>query len=386
MKFIKLRIAIIVCILTAGFGGWLLLHSTGAAPSSTQVKLYLSPAQLGVEQGQTFSEEIRLSKSGNEKVDYVSAQLTFPAQLITIKGFNRSGSAFNNGIGLRVTYNNSNGTLSASGSGNALGSSADVLVVTITFEAKAAGQADLKFSTTSQAGALLGNNSVKNALDTMVGGVVNVASATSEPASTPKSGSGSTTGTSPTTGSSTKSQPVITTPAARPDTTSTLNDAPQSGNAVVVPADGSSVMTSASTAKQVWPWLLLVGLILGLPGGVLARLAWVVRKHPQQLNTAEPDSTIITPQEDDAPQDTKTNVDEAQAIVQAELDAIKNRANHVATEPIRSTAKTPVNLLAPEVVPPITRKTAAQSAINSTDDPPPDMFEDGEKRLKSEGL
>jgi hypothetical protein len=424
----KLRIAIIICLLTAGLGGWFLLHSSSAAPSSTQLKLYLSPSRLAVEQGQTFSEAVRLSKSGNEKVDYVSAQLTFPAQLVTVKSVNRSGSAFNNGTGLRVTYSNSSGTLSATGSGNALGNPADVLVVTITFVAKTAGQANLKFSTASQAGALLGNNSVKNALDTMVGSVVTVAASTSGSSSTSNSGSSSTSNTPPT-DSTAKNEPAITTPDAQPNSISVLNESPRSNDTT----DTTSTAAKSGEASQSQPWglwLLAGGIIAVIFGALAIWLAWLA-KHPV---TTE-DSKIVSPQSTDTTDNTGSDVVEIQAAALADADnndtvvqtASESKDTSVQTtaamtEPVSKIATTPVTQpdvpvasapaaetttvpssasVAAKPTPKTSASLSTSAAVNSPatpvassaqsratpgNDAVPDMFEDGEKRLKSEGL
>ncbi len=140
--------------------------------ATNTVRLYVQPSSTSITVGSTVTLQIRLNKDSNSHIDYTNAIVAYPAQLFEVTTISTSGSYFVENNGPSTTYSNSAGSLQVRGSGATLPTQADVLVASVTFRAKTAGNAAIIFSNNSQAGRLLGGGNVKNYLTSTSSGTI----------------------------------------------------------------------------------------------------------------------------------------------------------------------------------------------------------------------
>ncbi len=171
-KHIPSGLLVLLAVMTAGLMMW--AASLNVVAATNQLKLYLTPASASLTTNGSSSFQIRLNKQTSSKVDYVNAELRYPANLVEATSVSKTNSHFNANGGPSVSVNNSTGIIVVTDQGDSLLTPADVLVATVTFRAKTAGSASVTFTTNSQAGNLLGANNVKNYLDSTTGAIITI--------------------------------------------------------------------------------------------------------------------------------------------------------------------------------------------------------------------
>ncbi len=181
----------------------------GAVAATPALKLYTSPSSASIRTGDVISLQIRLSKHTSDRVDYVDAQATFPAGTLAVVATSKQGGYFSLNGGPTIIYSNSKGTISVKGYSNPLPNPADVLIATISFQAKKSGKAVVNFSSSSQSGDITNGGHVKNVLDSMSGTALTI----SDPVVTTSGGN------SGSSGSTSSGSVEPTSPTAKPATT-----------------------------------------------------------------------------------------------------------------------------------------------------------------------
>ena len=275
MKKLSRIVAIptVLCILGLGY----LVPSTFAAPD--EVRLYMTPVNVGIAPGATTTLQIRLSKTDGVRVDHVDAAVTFPSGLLEVTALSKAGGYFTANNGPTMAYNNAAGTLRVTGNGTTLSASADVLVATATFRTKAAGTARVNYSTSSQAGDMVGTNNIKNYLTGTAGSTLTITSPVTPNPTTPK----------PPAPTPSTPSPPITTPQLTPEESEDPTTSPKTGSPDDSPAPETDANKSATPASSNTKRSVLLYAILGLGIGLCLYVALKRRRRKkiQRLNTPE---------------------------------------------------------------------------------------------------
>lgn len=440
-KYLPAGLLGLLTVMTAVFIVWAAGLSVVAATS--QLKLYSSPASATVTVGNSVTIQIRLSKQTSSKVDYVNADLRFPANLLEVTSISKTGSHFTQNNSPLTSYNNSTGVINVHGSGNLLGTPADVLVATVTLRTRSVGSASISFSTSSQAGNLLGADNVKNYLDSTAGAVISI---TNPPTTNPKPSTPPPTTPPPSTSTpTTPSVPRETAPSnsSIPDTDSVVPSSAAPSAAATTNTTTSSASKSADTSvlSRVPVWLIAVaGGSLLLIGAVV--WLWWRRRRAEPMVALSPDipneeyiapETYVIASEEDMTEsgtmDAGLTIDTMPSDNQPSIDAVLATDQVVPVQDVVSNTSQPefqpiAEVLAPSpqvntpivasaqpVAPPdvpvaispslqdtqTTSVVAEQPIVENTvvavgqtdtinDADPPDMFELGEQRLQQEGF
>lgn len=121
----------------------------GFASSVSAATLTLSSSNTSATIGQTIQVPLIVSTEGSEVLNAVSAEIRFPAQLLTLQSISKTGSVMSLWAE-DPTYSNSNGTASLQGIvPNPGWSGQRGTVVTLIFKAKASGSATISFASAS---------------------------------------------------------------------------------------------------------------------------------------------------------------------------------------------------------------------------------------------
>lgn len=265
-----------------------------AVARAATVRIYLNPASGSAMVGGNLSVQIRISKDASTSLEIVQADLTFPANLLNVTNVNSVGSNYNQSNSLTSSWSNSAGTIHVKGHNTSIPSTGDFLVANITFSAKAAGTAQVKFASTTQAGRMNNNGNVAiNKIDVMSSGqyVVTAAPASNPTTPPPATPSNPTTQPStpvPTPAGSTGTTPENTSTSSGPANPST-SDTPSTDSANDTTA--APTQQSKKTTSSQKPSMLLVssgvGIAFLLAAGVFIWLAR--RRHkPIELTSYEP--------------------------------------------------------------------------------------------------
>ena len=127
----------------------ILVSSTLAARASVvdaAGSIYLSPGGASIAQGSAFNVSVRVN-TGGATVDTVQANLSYPADKLDFLGIGYSGSAF----GIQAEGSGGGGSIKI-GRGNLSAVSGDLLVGTITFQAKtSSGTGTISFTSGTEA-------------------------------------------------------------------------------------------------------------------------------------------------------------------------------------------------------------------------------------------
>jgi hypothetical protein len=262
-----LPIVVSAVVAIVSYGGFIsMLAQSSVQAATSTVRLYVTPTTAGVTVGQTTPMQLRLYKDSTTKVDYVDAKLTFSTANLEVASISKQGSHFNYSNGPSTSYSNSNGTISVTGTGGELPTQSDVLVATVTFKGKAAGSGSLSYSAASAAGDMTNGGHVKNALDSRVGGVVNV--------SNPIASSGGSTPSNPGTPTQPATPPTTNSdePVSSSDPTSVPDGAtePVTDTSAVEPQGMNATLEQTVAKPPVWLQFLLpaagVAGVLGMGG------------------------------------------------------------------------------------------------------------------------
>lgn len=421
------------------------------AAAGNEVKLYATPSNSTVTANHNVAVQIRLAKDTNAKVDYVSADMRFSANMLEIIAVSRTGSYFTENNGPTISFNNSNGTLVVTGTSGTMPSTADVLLATVTFRVKGIGTGSFSFSSGSVAGDQLGGGNVKNALTSTSGSsIVGVSPPSSSPTKTT-----TTTSSTPSSSSSTPTPadtPAATPPDATTQTSTNEQTASTESENAVAKAQDTKAAEAGSRIFGLELWQLIAGGLLGLvllgagafvaimkirnnrdvlsiPVDAAEAKEETVEQLPdekaffdatpipdmyartqEQIAGSEPQPAVVMPN----PVDTNVNVVDGIAIEPLDpsmpsplADAVQQLpAGGVVTPPVATAEFTaePV-VLSPQAMPeqvsqqpaveammppqPTVMQTVDQvspAPAQTSADEFPDMFEEGEARLRAEGL
>lgn len=174
-------VGVFAAILLLYGGSVFLFASSDVAAADPKVKLYLAPAAVTTPVGSTVSMQVRVSKNTTAFVDYVNADMNFPAANLEVVSISKQGSYFSQNSGPTTAFSNAVGTISIKGEGVLMPIKADVLVATVTFKALKAGSANVSFSQKSQVGDMKNGGNVKNVMDAWTGSIVTISSAPLQP-------------------------------------------------------------------------------------------------------------------------------------------------------------------------------------------------------------
>lgn len=142
----------------------LLLASSVAAQQNT-ANLKLNPVTTSTNVNQSFTVAIRVS-SPNTSISSVQAYLTFPNNLLEVSSISKTGTIASIFVE-EPAFNNSSGTIKMTADIASPGfRGSDGLVVTVTFKAKAAGTANVGYTTESAVYGTSGTNSILGTSDT----------------------------------------------------------------------------------------------------------------------------------------------------------------------------------------------------------------------------
>jgi hypothetical protein len=427
--------------------------------AGNDVRLYVSPSSSSGAAGRNVAVQIRLSKDTNAKVDYAKADTRFSTAVLEVVSISRAGSYFTNNGGPTTSYNNSNGTLIVSGSGNTLPTTADALLVTVTFRVKTTGTGTITVTAASEAGDLLGGGNVKNVLTATSGS--SITGESPPPAATPAKPATATPTPSPTSSPQPSATTAPETPTLTPPATNTEDVANDENTlqTTSLPEEGTTPSESPTFLSLLEPWQMIAGAVLGagLVGGAAFITVARLRKHetmplqvPQSAEEMEADTINQLPTEDsffqpqsasvvsdepqpplapmemeapvDPPQLTSPEVPEAPVVVAGvEIEPLDPAmpsplttvtqpeavASAISDEPIAApmepqlqpmprpesyapvtTYEQPPVAVQQEPYPaPVVETPIAEEPITAgPEDEFPDMFEEGEARLRAEGL
>ena len=427
--------------------------------AGNDVRLYVTPSSSSGPIGRNVAVQIRLSKDTNAKVDYAKADTRFSTAVLEVVSVSRAGSYFTNNGGPTTSYNNSNGTLVVSGSGNTLPTVADALLVTVTFRVKTAGAGTISFTGSSEAGDLLGGGNVKNVLNATSGS--SITGESPPPAATPAKPATATPTPSPTSSPQPSATTAPETPTPTPPATNTEDVANDENTlqTTSLPEEGSTPSESPTFLSSLEPWQMIAGAVLGvgLVGGAAFITVARLRKHetmplqvPQSAEEMEADSINQLPTEDSffqpqpvsivadesqvplAPVDTEASVGQPQftspevpeapvVVAGVEIEPLDPAmpsplitvtqpeavASAIPDEPIAAPMQPQLQPMPqPESYTPVTAYEQPPAAVQQeaypapvletpiaeepitvgSEDEFPDMFEEGEARLRAEGL
>lgn len=239
------------------------------------VKLYVAPASQSIVSGNSFTLQVRLIKDTNAKVDYAKADIVFPSQYFEIISISRSGSHFSYNGGPLTSFNNSNGTLVVSGSGDTLPTNANVLVASVTFRAKAVGTRSVSFTDSSVAGDELGSGNVKNALTATAEASINITPPPSPPVTTQRASNNTTPDQTPSPATPESESEIKQIP--------TLDEQNESSSYIEQTEIVADTATTPEQRIQLWQWILSGLLSVGAICGIAYVLITKKREEPVML-------------------------------------------------------------------------------------------------------
>ncbi|GEM_PF-3995871 len=427
MKKLLLSFACLATALTT-----LCFPAVGAIAVTPALKLYTSPSSASIKTGDVISLQIRLNKHTSDRVDYVDAQVAFPASTLAVVATSKQGSYFSLNGGPTITYSNSKGTISVKGYSNPMPNPADVLVATISFQAKKSGKAAVNFSSTSQSGDITNGGHIKNVLDSMSGTALTISDpvVTTSGGSSGGTSSGSVEPTSPGTKTTTPTNPSATDASVVPIATDGEDSQAQEALSADTTAKKSTTAATGTPKFRQVAQKILIAAGVGAIAIVLLLAALTLRhrreamaiKH-DELNLTDTDTAspavvvgqMIAPSSDSATALTPTidmpqlseagqpvELATAQSTPMVDVSPPPNpmpqltpspAVNHeTIIQPLSPQSSTPMQQS--PVVPPPASAPVTGASLQPVTQPLPtdhdngeplDMFEAGEQRLSNEG-
>jgi hypothetical protein len=175
-------LSITMVLVFASIMTYFLINSFAATGTAT---LYTSPGgSQSATIGQTFTVSVRVSSGANVPVTGASVYLTYPTSKLQVVGENYSGSAYST----QLVSSNSGGIFRMDRAAFPMISGGDQLFAQVTFKAIAAGSAPINFTNSS---IVTSGQDDSNILTSQSGVTYTVSAATTNPTSSPASGSGS---------------------------------------------------------------------------------------------------------------------------------------------------------------------------------------------------
>ena len=135
----RLFVLIAGLVATAGTVTWL-------ASAATPVRLYVSPAEQTAVANDSFSVAVRLY-TPSTSVDYVRAYISYPADKLQVSSISAAGSAFS--YQHEQSFDNTAGQIRLGRYSHGSAVNGDLLVATVTFQAKSSGDAVAAFQAAS---------------------------------------------------------------------------------------------------------------------------------------------------------------------------------------------------------------------------------------------
>lgn len=138
----KLKLLSVPLSLSIGFIGTLLTLTAFASGST----MLLSPASQTVNNGSTFTVQVRANVSNNDSGDDdgITTRLSFPANRLQVTGISSSGASFRQAA--QQSYNNSTGRINIFQSWGNAEPTGNLLIATITFRAITPGNASVAYT------------------------------------------------------------------------------------------------------------------------------------------------------------------------------------------------------------------------------------------------
>lgn len=416
-----------------------------AAAATNVVKLYSTPGSQSVAAGNDITLQIRLTKDTTSKVDFAGADIRFSANVLEVISVSRAGSYFTYDNGPTTSFNNANGTLTVSGRGDTLPTAADVLLASVTFRVKTGGTGTTSFTGASVAGDQLGSGNVKNSLNVTSGSTI-VGVTPPPPSSTRTASPSQPTATSPAPSTPQSQSPTSTAAGVNEQTSPLSGDEILETD----PAAKDVVTVDAKQAFPfgLELWQVLAASILTVGFVAVGIIMVMKRMHGHKLKQSDPEAVSVVTEgiEQELPNEHEffaatpipdpfanaTETVAAKPLQQSSTAAQANSADHtviegVQIEPLDPSMPSPLTNAVqpseapqhqqndsswiqpstvtnqPAVAPEITSENAASGQPETYVQPTqpqsaqpvdalsvaeefPDMFEEGEARLRAEGL